>query len=124
MRGNGVRGGDRRQLPPALMEHQVEPEEGLQPPAESRPGPARPLGDRADPYPGRAVEVKNAIRLAVADAPQDDRLRLVTPRHGHGKMTAAPDAAEGGERLAAPHGLAVLDHRARVERELIHRGAV
>ena len=48
-RGDGMRRGDRGQLAPPLVEDEVEPEERLQPPAEARARPPRPLGDRADP---------------------------------------------------------------------------
>src|SRR5262245_53525718 len=87
-----VGGGDRRQLATALVKDEIEPEEGLQPATEPGSRPPRSLGDRSDPPPRRAVEVKHAIRLSVTDAPQDDRLGLVAPRHGQGNMTSDSDA--------------------------------
>lgn len=41
--------GHREQVAAALVQHHLEPEEGLEAPAESRARPARALGDRADP---------------------------------------------------------------------------
>jgi hypothetical protein len=58
------------------VEHQVEPEEGLQAAAEARARPARSLGDGADATPLGAVEVKDAIGLAEANASQHHRLGL------------------------------------------------
>ena len=69
-----------QQLAPPLVEHEVEPEERLQPPAEPRLRPPRPLRDRPDLPPRRGVEVDDAIGLAVADAAQDDRLGLERSR--------------------------------------------
>ena len=46
---DGGDAGDGEQLAAALVQHQVEPEERLQPPAEARARLPRPLGDRADP---------------------------------------------------------------------------
>ena len=76
VRGDRVRRGHRAQIAAALVEDQVEPKERLQPPAEARARLAHALGDRPDPPPRGAVEVQDPIRLAVADAAQDDRLGL------------------------------------------------
>ena len=74
--------GHREEIAPPLVEDEVQPEERLQPPAEARLRPPRPLRDRADPPAGRGVEMDDPIGLAVADAAQHDRLGLEVPGHG------------------------------------------
>ena len=74
--------GHREQVAAAFVQDQVEAEERLQAPAEARFRFPRALGDRAEPAPRLRVEVEDAVRLAVADAAQDDRLRL-DRRSGH-----------------------------------------
>ena len=76
--------------PAALVEDEVEAEERLQPPAEPRLRSPRPLGDRADPPARRGVEVDDAIRLAVADAAEHDRLGLEIPGHGPLNVAGQP----------------------------------
>jgi len=66
----------RKQVAPAFMQQQVKPEERLQATAEARFRLAGALRDRPDPAAVARVEVEDAVRLAVADAAQDDRLGL------------------------------------------------
>ena len=72
--GGGLGHGE--QLAAPFVQQQVEPEERLQAAAEARLRPPRALRDRPHPPPLRRVEVEDAVGLAVADAAQDDRLRL------------------------------------------------
>ena len=66
---------DREQLAAALVEHEVEAEERLEPAAEAAARAPHALGDRADPAAVRGVEVQDPVGLAVADRAQHDRLR-------------------------------------------------
>ena len=65
----------------ALVEHEVEPEERLEAPAEARLGAPHALRDRAHPPAIRGIEVQDPVGLAVADAAQHDRLRLQGAGH-------------------------------------------
>ena len=74
--------GHRLQLPAALVEHQLDVAERLEPGAEARLGLAHALGDRADPPAIERVEVEHTVRLAEAERAQHHRLGLVGPA-GH-----------------------------------------
>ena len=108
MRRDRRRRGHRGQVAPPLVEDQVEPEERLQPPAEARPRPPRPLRDRPDPPAGGAVEVQHAIRLAVADAAQHDRLGLERAGHArrcsHGRTAGRLSARRRGSPRRVTRG--------------------
>ena len=84
---DGGDAGHRHQVAAAFVEDEVEAEERLQAAAEARLRFARPLGDRPEAAPRRRVEVEDAVGLAVADAAQDDRLRL-DGRSGHESSVA------------------------------------
>ena len=73
--------GDRVQLARALVEHQLDVRERLEPRAEARLRLAHALRDRTDPTALGRVQVEDAIGLAEAKRPQHDRLRLVRPPH-------------------------------------------
>ena len=68
MAGERLGARDRQQVAAALVEHEVEAEERLQPAAEARLGLAHALGDRAHPPAMRGIEVEDPVRLAVAHA--------------------------------------------------------
>ena len=70
--GDGLDRGDREHVAAALVEHEVEAEERLEPPAEARLGLAHALGDRAHSSARRGIQVEDAVRFAVADGAQDD----------------------------------------------------
>ena len=78
--GDRLGAGDGQQLAAALVEHEVEPEERLQPAAEARARAAHALGDRADSAAIRGIEVQDAVGLSVAEAAEDDALRSLRNR--------------------------------------------
>jgi hypothetical protein len=69
-----VRARDRQQVAAAFVELQVDVAEGLQPAAEATARAPHAFGDRADSPPHRGIEVQNAIRFAVAQRAQHNRL--------------------------------------------------
>ena len=73
---HGVGLADRAQVAAALVEHEPDPAERLEAPAEARLDPPHPLGHRSDAAAVGGVEVQHAVRLAVADGAQHDCLRL------------------------------------------------
>ena len=79
--GDGLRAGDGQQVAAALVEHEVEAEERLQPAAEARARAAHALGDRADSAAIRGIEVQDAVGLAVAEAAEDDAFGLYGSGH-------------------------------------------
>src|SRR5205807_1087886 len=79
--GDGVRRADRAQLAAAGVQHEADARERLEPPAEARAHAPGALGDRPEPPAVLAVEVQDAIGLAVTDRAQDDRFGL--ERRGH-----------------------------------------
>ena len=74
--------GDRLQLPAALVQHQLNMRQRLEPRAEARLRLADAFRDRADPSAARRVEMQDPVRLGEAERAQHDRLRLVGPS-GH-----------------------------------------
>ena len=86
---------DCAQLPPPLVQHELDVAEGLEPGAEARLRLAHSLRDRPDPAALERVEVKDAIRLGEADRPQDDSLRLERARR-HGPSLVVEPARSGG----------------------------
>src|SRR5918999_2830249 len=70
-----------QQVAAALVEHQPQAEERLQPPPEPRPLPAHALGDRAYAPPIRGIQVQYPVGLAIAQAAQHDALGLQRPGH-------------------------------------------
>ena len=97
VRADEVRPGDRVQLAAALVQHELDVAERLEPGAEAGPRLARALRDRADAAAVEREEMEDAVGLAVADRAQDDRLRL--PRAGG--HAASVDTASGGNRRAS-----------------------
>jgi hypothetical protein len=79
--GAGLRAGHGEHVAAALVEHEVQTEERLEPAPEAAARLARPLGDRRQPAAAGRVEVQHAVTLAVADRAQHDRLGL--ERAGH-----------------------------------------
>ena len=76
-----VGAGDRVELAPPWVQGQAHLEERLEPRAEAAAGAPRALGDRRHAAPVDRVEMHDAIRLAVADRAQDDRIGLKGQRH-------------------------------------------
>ena len=81
---------DRVQLARALMEHELDVRERLEPRAEAGLRLADPFGDGAYAPAVVRVEVEDAVGLAEPKRPQHDRLRLVGPPH------AAKSRPDGG----------------------------
>ena len=77
VRAEELDAGDRVQLARALVEHQLDVAERLEPGAEARLRLADALGDRADPAAIERVEVEHTVGLAEAERAQHDRLGLV-----------------------------------------------
>jgi hypothetical protein len=72
--GDRVDAGHRVQVATALVQDRVDVKERLEPGSEPTAGPARALGDRRHAPVARRVQMKDAIRLSVADRAQHDRL--------------------------------------------------
>ena len=79
--GDGLGAGDGQQVAAALVEHEVEAEERLQPAAEARARAAHALGDRADSAAIRGIEVQDAVGFSVAEAAEDDAFGLYGTGH-------------------------------------------
>ena len=82
VRAEQLHAGDRLELPAALVQHQLDVTERLEPRAEARLRLAHALRDRADTPAVERVEVEHAVRLAETEGAQHDRLGLVGPA-GH-----------------------------------------
>ena len=72
---------DRVQLARALMEHELDVRERLEPCAEVRLRLAHSFGDGADAAAIERVEVEDAVGLAEPERPEHHRFRLVRPAH-------------------------------------------
>ena len=81
--GDGLGRGDGQQVAAALVEHEVEPEERLEPAAEARARLAHAFGDRAQAAPGRGIQVEDPVRFAVAERAKDDSFAFLPIRISH-----------------------------------------
>jgi glutaredoxin 3 len=81
MRGTQIRSGHRLQLARALVQHQLDVRERLEPAAEARLRPPDALRDRADATTIRRVDVEDAVGLAEPERTEHDRFGSVRPRH-------------------------------------------
>ena len=77
MRAEELGPGDRLELAAALVQHQLDVAERLEPRTEARLRLAHALGHRSDPPAVERVEVEHAIRLAETERAQHHRLGLV-----------------------------------------------
>ena len=84
---------DRLQLPPPLVEDELDVAHRLQPAAETGLCAADPLRDRADPAAIERVQVQHPVGLTEAHGAEDDRLRLVGST-GHGRSVEAGSAGK------------------------------
>ena len=65
--GDGLDRGHGHHVAAALVEHEVEPEVGLEAPTEARLGLAHALGDRAQPPPRGGIQVEDPVRFSVSN---------------------------------------------------------
>ncbi len=87
-----LRAGDRHQVAATFVQHEIDATERLEPTAEPTPGAPYAFGDGPDsPTTGRE-QVQDAVGLAVADRPQDDRLGLDGSRHQLSSTRRRPGA--------------------------------
>ena len=89
---------DRLELARALVEHQLDVRERLEPPSEARLRLPNALGDGPDPAAVARVEVEHPVGLAEANRPEHDGLGLVgAPGHVH--VTLGPGTDRGPSAL-------------------------
>jgi glutaredoxin 3 len=81
MARDGLGRGHGEQVAAALVEDEVEPEEGLEAPAEAAARAPNALGDRAQLAALRGIHVQDAVGLAEAQGAQNHALDLHRARH-------------------------------------------
>src|SRR5206468_6482008 len=97
MRADELDAGNGLELAGALVEHQLDVRERLEPGAEARLRLADPLGNRADASAVERVQMEHAVRFPEPERAQDDRFGLVRAA-SHGVFSLVLRVAEPFQR--------------------------
>ena len=112
-----VGAGDRLQLAGALVQHQLDVRERLEPRAEARLRPPHALRDRADAAAVGRVDVQDAVGLAEPERAEHDRLRPVRARHPPSLRRGRDGARSRARRLCVGTTQAAIDRHGCAGRE-------